>query len=142
MKFKKCILVTASLVILALLAIPIYHLGLFMFSGVEAARENADKAECFINLPATEHERLISLSQNIGQGTYGDRDIDAAEVPAEFQAFGFYRLIVEDTQARAFLYSSFDSGGEAVVNWSNPDQPTINFVEGDNGNIITKVFPK
>ncbi len=142
MKHKKPILISIAILIVIVLSIPIFYIGTFLFSGAESSRENAVLVKKFINIPTSEHERLISFSQNIEQGEYGEQPTDKAGVPAEFQSFGFYRLLVEETRVRAFLYSSFDSGGEAVVDWSNPSQPTITFVEGDYADIITKVYPK
>lgn len=126
---------------LAVMAIPVFQGILFVILGAGASRENVIKTEKFIKLPPLAHRHLIEISQEMDEGFYGEIPASTVDIPDEFKEFGFYGLWVEENRLTGFLYSSFDSGGKAVVDWSTSNNPTIVFVEGDYDDIITKVYP-
>jgi hypothetical protein len=142
MTTKKKIIIAVVATALAIAAIPVFQGVLFVILGAGVSRENAIKTETFIKLPRSEHQHLIEISKKMDEGFYGEIPASTVALPDEFKRFGFYGLWVQENCLTGFLYSSFDSGGKAVVDWSTSNNPTIVFVEGDYDDIITKVYPK
>ncbi len=110
-----------------------------------------EKAEKFINLPASEHERLIEISRRFHAEKYEEgkypvfsKTSDGYDeiLPQEFVDFGFNKVRLGESKVIGQMYWLVDSGGDAEIDWSNPSQPTITFFQGDGRDIITKVYPK
>ena len=128
-----------------------------MVFAIVSTMQDRAKVDRFVNRPVAEHEQLIAISKKFHAEKFKTSEsgmtystdptrvsVGQAEelLPDEFTNFGFDEVSLKESKLIGHLYYSFDSGGDAVIDWSNQSEPTITVVEGDYGDIITKVYPK
>jgi len=149
-----------SLVIIAM--IPIYYFMInplfeIMVNEHKLAKAQRLTVEKFINLPTSEHERLIEISKKLYEEKYStpyrqkSYTTHAASIsngfakllPDEFADFEIYEVSISTNDSlRGQLCYSYGHEAWVVVDWSDPNQPTIRVEQDGLENPIISAYPK
>lgn len=119
-------------------------LGPFPAATFSRSRDAEAKVQAFRSLSAQDFKNLIALCQMVAEDVKVDQRKHFGgpfdpPVPPEFQRFGFERLAVSQGEVKGRLYFLFDSGGSARVRFG--PSPSIDLVQGDQREIVTRVYP-
>ena len=152
--------IALSLVII--INLPIYYFMLHPIFRIMVYEHKQEKAqqrtvEKFLNLPVSEHERLIEISKKLHEEEYRfpyhhkSYTTDAASIsngfakqlPSEFVDFGIHDASLSTNDSlRGHLCYSYGHEAWVVVDWSDPNQSTIQVEQDDPEVFIIPVYPK
>ena len=116
---------------------------LFMFVAIQGSYENAQKKKELTSRTTEQFEHLIEICKHLAseyqEYTYLDTESNPC-LPADLKDFGFYNAMIQKEKVTMGLFSSFDSGGQVVCDWSGTEKVKLYLVEGDYGDIITPIY--
>ena len=114
-----------------------------MFVAIQDSYENAQKKKEFTSRTTEQFEHLIEICKHLTiqyqEHTYLDAESNPC-LPAGLKDFGFYNAMIQKEKVTMGLFSSFDSGGQVVCDWSGTEEVKLYLVEGDYGDIITLIY--
>ena len=128
-----------------------------MVSEHKLAKAQEKSVEKFLNLPASEHERLIEISKKLYEEEYTTPHRQksftthaatvsngyAKQLPEEFTEFEIYSASLNTNDSlRGQLCYSYGHEAWVVVDWSDPNQPTIRVEQDGLENPIISAYPK